>query len=37
MIRRAVRHARLLGVEGAVTGPLVDATVETMGGAYPTS
>ena len=35
IIRRAVRHARLLGHEGAVTGPLVDATVETMGGAYP--
>ncbi|HEV7865175.1 MAG TPA: alanine--tRNA ligase, partial [Acidimicrobiia bacterium] len=35
MIRRAVRHARLLGFEGEITGPLVDATVETMGGAYP--
>ncbi len=35
IIRRAVRHARLLGVEDPVTGPLVDATVETMGGAYP--
>jgi alanyl-tRNA synthetase len=34
-IRRAVRHARLLGFEGEITGPLVDATVETMGGAYP--
>jgi len=35
MIRRAVRHARLLGFEGEITGPLVDATVETMGAAYP--
>jgi alanyl-tRNA synthetase len=35
IIRRAVRHARLLGVEEPVTGALVDATVETMGGAYP--
>ncbi|HEV8625206.1 MAG TPA: alanine--tRNA ligase, partial [Acidimicrobiia bacterium] len=34
-IRRAVRHARLLGYEGEITGPLVDATVETMGAAYP--
>jgi alanyl-tRNA synthetase len=34
-IRRAVRHARLLGFEGEITGPLVDATVEIMGGAYP--
>jgi alanyl-tRNA synthetase len=35
IIRRAVRHARLLGLEGGVAGPLVDATVETMGDAYP--
>ncbi|MGH9039199.1 MAG: alanine--tRNA ligase, partial [Acidimicrobiia bacterium] len=35
IIRRAVRHARLLGVEDPVTPRLVDATVETMGGAYP--
>ena len=35
IIRRAVRHARLLGLEDPVTGPLVDATVETMGAAYP--
>ena len=34
-IRRAVRHARLLGFEGEITGPLVDATIETMGAAYP--
>src|SRR5438132_139868 len=34
-IRRAVRHARLLGFEGEISGPLVDATVETMGEAYP--
>ncbi|MGH8998298.1 MAG: alanine--tRNA ligase [Acidimicrobiia bacterium] len=35
VIRRAARHARLLGVDDQVTGPLVDATVETMGAAYP--
>ena len=35
IIRRAVRHARLLGVEEPVTGALVDATVETMRDAYP--
>ncbi|MDQ3946967.1 MAG: alanine--tRNA ligase, partial [Actinomycetota bacterium] len=35
IIRRAVRHARLLGVEEPVAGSLVDATVETMAGAYP--
>jgi alanyl-tRNA synthetase len=35
IIRRAVRHARLLGLEDSVTGPLVDATVELMGAAYP--
>jgi alanyl-tRNA synthetase len=35
IIRRAARHARLLGLEESVTGPLVDATVETMSAAYP--
>ncbi len=35
IIRRAVRHAFLLGAEQLVTPALVDATVETMGGAYP--
>ncbi len=35
VIRRAVRHARLLGVEDPIMRPLVDAVVETMGDAYP--
>jgi alanyl-tRNA synthetase len=35
LIRRAVRHAYLLGVEQLVTPDLVATTVETMGGAYP--
>lgn len=35
IIRRAVRHAYLLGVEQLVTPALVDATVATMGDAYP--
>jgi alanyl-tRNA synthetase len=35
IIRRAVRHAFLLGAEQLVTPALVDATVEVMGGAYP--
>jgi alanyl-tRNA synthetase len=35
IIRRAVRHAFVLGVEGLVTPGLVDATVERMGDAYP--
>jgi alanyl-tRNA synthetase len=35
IIRRAVRHAYRLGAEGNVTGPMVDATVEAMGAAYP--
>jgi alanyl-tRNA synthetase len=34
IIRRAVRHAYLLGVEDVVTPRLVDATVEVMGEAY---
>ena len=35
IIRRAVRHAYLLGVTEPVMGPMVDAVVEVMGGAYP--
>ena len=35
IIRRAVRHAWLLGVEDIVTPALVDTAVEVMGEAYP--
>jgi alanyl-tRNA synthetase len=35
MLRRVVLHARKLGVEGPVMGPLIDATVESFGDAYP--
>ncbi|WP_334142839.1 alanine--tRNA ligase [Rhabdothermincola sp.] len=35
IIRRAVRHAYLLGVDGLVAPDLVDTTVEVMGEAYP--
>ena len=35
VIRRAVRHAYLLGVDHLVTPRLVDTTVEVMGEAYP--
>ena len=35
IIRRAVRHAYLLGARDLVTPALVDATVEVMGSAYP--
>ena len=35
IIRRAVRHAYLLGVETAVMGDMVDATVEVLGSDYP--
>ncbi|MFY9586567.1 MAG: alanine--tRNA ligase [Actinomycetota bacterium] len=35
VIRRAVRHARLLGVDDLIMPPLVDAVVQTMGDAYP--
>ncbi|MDQ6852107.1 MAG: alanine--tRNA ligase, partial [Actinomycetota bacterium] len=35
IIRRAVRHAYRLGAQGNVTGPMVDATVDAMGEAYP--
>lgn len=35
IMRRAVRHARLLGYREPVLGPLVETTVELMGDAYP--
>src|SRR4029453_11540128 len=35
IIRRAIRHAYLLGAQNVVTPSLVDATVDVMGGAYP--
>ena len=35
MLRRLVDHARRLGVDRTVTEPLVDATVQTLGDAYP--
>ncbi len=35
IIRRAVRHAFLLGAHDVVTPTLVDATVDVMGAAYP--
>ncbi len=35
IIRRAVRHAFLLGAEQLVTPALVEATIGVMGGAYP--
>ena len=35
IIRRAVRHAFLLGAEQLVTPALVEATIEVMGSAYP--
>jgi alanyl-tRNA synthetase len=35
IIRRAVRHAYLLGVHDLVTPTMVDATVDLMGDAYP--
>src|SRR6185436_9518464 len=35
IIRRAVRHAYLLGADELVTPALVDATVAVMGSAYP--
>ncbi len=35
IIRRAVRHAYLLGVEGLIMGGMVDAVVEVMVDAYP--
>ncbi len=35
IIRRAVRHAYLLGARDLVTPALVAATIEVMGGAYP--
>ena len=35
LLRRAIRHARLLGVDRPVMPEMVDAVVETMGEAYP--
>ena len=35
LLRRAIRHARLLGVDRPVMPEMVDAVVETMGDAYP--
>lgn len=35
ILRRAVRHARLLGTEANVIGPLVETTIEIFGAAYP--
>ncbi|MDG2026255.1 MAG: alanine--tRNA ligase [Acidimicrobiales bacterium] len=35
ILRRAVRHAYILGVETPVMGGMVDAVVEVMGGDYP--
>jgi alanyl-tRNA synthetase len=35
MLRRVVLHARKLGVEKEVMGPLVEATVKSLGDAYP--
>ena len=35
VIRRAARHARILGIDEPVMAQLVDAVVQTMGDAYP--
>ena len=35
ILRRAVRHAYILGVESAVMGGMVDAVIEIMGADYP--
>ena len=35
ILRRAVRHAKLLGVDGMVAPRMVDAVADTMGEAYP--
>ena len=35
VIRRAVRHARILGIAEPIMAPLVEAVVATMGDAYP--
>ena len=35
LLRRAVRHAHMLGAEGPVMGGLIDVTVTEMGDAYP--
>lgn len=35
LIRRASRHGRMLGIEGAFLAPLADRVISTSGGAYP--
>jgi alanyl-tRNA synthetase len=35
LLRRAVRHAHLLGFDGDLMGPMVDAVIGTMGPGYP--
>ena len=35
LIRRAVRHAHMLGATGSVMEPLIDVTIAEMGSAYP--
>ncbi|MBW3657668.1 MAG: alanine--tRNA ligase, partial [Actinobacteria bacterium] len=35
LLRRAVRHARLLGYEGELMAPMIDAVIATMGPGYP--
>ncbi|MCI0791751.1 MAG: alanine--tRNA ligase, partial [Chloroflexi bacterium] len=35
VIRRAIRHARKLGLEGPFLGELVQATIDKMGGVFP--
>jgi alanyl-tRNA synthetase len=35
VMRRAVRHARLIGFEGEVLAPMADRCIELMGDAYP--
>jgi len=34
LLRRAVRHARMLGHEGAIMPPMMDTVIATMGGAW---
>jgi alanyl-tRNA synthetase len=35
LMRRAIRHAKILGIDDPVMEPLVDASIDTMGEAYP--
>ncbi len=35
LLRRAVRHAHLLGFDGDVMGPMIDQVIETMSPGYP--